>query len=240
MSEPGAVLNLPMNYDRPGYLLYQTVHRKPLTVAYISRDDPRTYTERAPVLQHFRHLGPDILDIDPAAVGMTVLHDLGVGWVVQDRYKMPGGEERTYTEALAQAIFAGQTPLYEDDRLTVQRVQAPDPPMPYVVLGALGWGLLQVDAKGIHSRALTDQPARLAFQHLLAHTQVQIRYRTPPDAGIQIMQSDSAAILTTLPPAAQGNEVTVDLGELEGGFSLTLKAEAATGVQVEQVRLVLP
>ena len=43
----GAVLNLPMNWDRPGYLLYQTVHQKPLTVAYISREDPRTLTERA-------------------------------------------------------------------------------------------------------------------------------------------------------------------------------------------------
>ena len=54
--DPRAVLNLPMNYDRPGYLLYQTVHGKPLTVAYISRNDPRTLTERVPVLQHFRHL----------------------------------------------------------------------------------------------------------------------------------------------------------------------------------------
>ncbi len=58
--DPRAVLNLPMNYDRPGYLLYQTVHHKPLTVAYISRDDPRTLTTRVPVLQQFRHLGPDI------------------------------------------------------------------------------------------------------------------------------------------------------------------------------------
>jgi hypothetical protein len=62
-AEPGdfAVLNLPMNWDRPGYLLYQTVHRKRLTVAYISRDDPRMLVERAPVLQAFRHLGPDVI-----------------------------------------------------------------------------------------------------------------------------------------------------------------------------------
>ncbi|MEZ4713052.1 MAG: hypothetical protein R3A44_38035, partial [Caldilineaceae bacterium] len=72
----GSVLNLPMNYDRPGYLLYQTVHQKPLTVAYISRDDPRTLTERAPVLQHLRHLGPDIIEVDPVQVGLTVLNDL--------------------------------------------------------------------------------------------------------------------------------------------------------------------
>ncbi len=40
---PGAVLNLPMNWDRPGYLLYQTEHSKPLTAAYISREDPRPW-----------------------------------------------------------------------------------------------------------------------------------------------------------------------------------------------------
>jgi hypothetical protein len=237
--ESGAVLNVPMNYDRPGYLLYQTVHHKPLTVAYISRDDPRTYTERAPVLQHFRHLGPDILEIDPALVGMTVLHDLGVGWVVQDRYKMPGGEERAYTETLAKAIFAGQTPLYEDDRLTVQRVQAPDQPLPYIILGGFGWGPLQVDAQGIRRRALTEQSAELSFHHLPANTRVQIRYRTPPDVGIQIAQTD-AAMLTTLLPAPQGNEVTVDLGKLSGEFTLALTTEVTEGVEIEQIRLVLP
>ncbi len=93
-ARPGAVLNLPMNWDRPGYLLYQTEHGKPLTVAYISRDDPRTLTDRAPVLQHFRHLGPDIIAFDLAAQGQQVLADLGVRWVTLDRYKMPGGRER--------------------------------------------------------------------------------------------------------------------------------------------------
>ena len=32
-ARPGAVLNLPMNWDRPDYLLHQTVHGKPLTAA---------------------------------------------------------------------------------------------------------------------------------------------------------------------------------------------------------------
>ncbi len=120
----GAVLNLPMNWDRPGYLLYQTVHGKPLTVAYISREDPRTLTERAPVLQHFRHLGPDIIRFDLASQGIALLNDLDVRWVVLDRYKMPGGEERSYTEAAAAEIFGGQPALYEDERITVYAVPA--------------------------------------------------------------------------------------------------------------------
>lgn len=135
---PGAVLNLPMNYDRPGYLLYQTEHRKPLTVAYISRDDPRTLTDRAPVLQHFRHLAPDIIAFDLAAQGRQVLGDLGVRWVVLDRYKMPGGREREYTEAAAAEIFGGQASSYSDERITVYEVTDPGGAAPYLVLGT-GW-----------------------------------------------------------------------------------------------------
>ena len=45
-------------------------------------------------------------------VGPTVLADLGVGTVVLDRYKMPGGDERTYTEEIAQAIFGDTSPLF--------------------------------------------------------------------------------------------------------------------------------
>ncbi|HEX9114661.1 MAG TPA: hypothetical protein VGA61_01220 [Anaerolineae bacterium] len=138
---PGAVLNLPMNWDRPWYLLYETVHRKPLAVAYISRDDPRTLTERAPVLQHFRHLGPDIVDFDLAAQGQQVLADLGIRWLVLDRYKMPGGRERTYTEEAAREIFAGQSPVYHDERLTVYEVRTATGAAPYAVLGT-GWGPL--------------------------------------------------------------------------------------------------
>jgi hypothetical protein len=145
-AEKGAVLNLPMNWDRPGYLLYQTVHGKPLTAAYISRDDPRTLTERAPVLQHFRHLGPDIIAFDLAPQGLQVLNDLGVGWVVLDRYKMPGGTERSYTEAAAAEIFHDVKPTYEDDRITAYIVPPAEPVGPYLVLGE-GWGPLDTSAR---------------------------------------------------------------------------------------------
>jgi hypothetical protein len=134
----GAVLNLPMQWDRPGYLLHQTVHGKPLTVAYISRDDPRTLTERAPVLQHFRHLGPDIIEFDLAKQGTQVLNDLGVRWVVLDRYQMPVGDERTYTDAAAAEIFRDQPPAYEDERITAYQVPETPGAEPYLLLGD-GW-----------------------------------------------------------------------------------------------------
>jgi hypothetical protein len=139
-----AVLNLPMQWDRPAYLLHQTEHGKPLAAAYISRDDPRTLTERAPVLQHFRHLGPDIIEFDLPTQGVQVLADLGVRWVVLDRYQMPSGHERAYTDAAVAEIFGNQAPLYQDDRITVYEVPSSDSSKPYLILGD-GWEPFDVE-----------------------------------------------------------------------------------------------
>ncbi len=146
----GAVLNLPANYERPWYLLYQTVHEKPLATGYVTRDDPAVLRERAPVLSHFWFLGPDIhtRQFDLAAQGVQVLYDLlGVRWVVLDRYKMPGGPERELTDAYAQAIFASQQPLFEDERITVYTVPQPAERAPYLIL-APGWQSRQSDEAG--------------------------------------------------------------------------------------------
>ena len=240
--EPGsaAVLNLPMNYDRPGYLLYQTVHDKPLTVAYISRDDPRTLTERVPGLQHFRHLGPDILDIDPAdlgQVGLTVLADLGVGWVVLDRYKMPGGLEREYTESLAGAIFTGVAPLYEDDRITAYVVHPPEDPQPYVALGALNWGPLMSNDESPATRALLDGPAQLDLHHLPPGAGIEIRYRTEPGVGADV-GTPAEEIIARLPPAATAK--TLSLPIPPGADALVFQAESGNAVRIESIRLILP
>lgn len=160
----GAVLNLPANYERPWYLLYQTMHGKPLATGYVTRDDPNVLRERAPVLSHFWFLGPDIhtQQFDLAQQGVQVLHDLlGVRWVVLDRYKMPGGPEREVTDAYAQSIFARQAPLYEDERITVYAVPEPATRGPYLIL-APGWQPRQNDDAGQVWRELpAGEPAGL-------------------------------------------------------------------------------
>ena len=193
----GSVLNLPMNYDRPGYLLYQTVHGKPLTVAYISRDDPRTLTERVPVLQHLRHLGPDILADEPGRIGRTVLADLGVEWLVLDRYKMPGGDERAVTAALAAVIVAGEVPWFEDERVTVYRLTAPATSQAYLMLGPLGWGPWQGEADPPY-REVGQEGAEVLLRHALAETVVRVTYRgagsvTTGGAPVTLAQADAPA-----------------------------------------------
>ncbi len=227
-----AVLNLPMNYDRPGYLLYQTVHGRPLTVAYISRDDPRTLTERAPVLQHFRHLGPDILDGDPAVLGQTVFTDLGVGTVVLDRYKMPDGNEREYTEQLARSIFAGQTPEYEDERITVYRVSAPVQPLPYLLLGPLHWGPAIKDEDGVViGRTIGDQPAALSVRHAVGDAVLRVRYRS--EGEVRVLD-EAGQVIALLPAAPQASEALIALA---GRNELSLATDAVGGAVIEELAL---
>ena len=241
MTDAGAVLNLPMNYDRPGYLLYQTVHQKPLAVAYISRDDPRTLTERVPLLQQLRHLGPDIIALDPVTVGPTVLQDLGIGIVIQDRYKMPGGLEREYTEAVANALFADQPPLFADERITVHRVIAPPTPQPYLALGTLNWGPLAESPSG-QQRAITG-PAQIQLYHGTQVTGLTLRYRTA--TGVSLLVTTGAGeVLTTLPPAPEGKQAIIPMakvaqsnGELGMMQSVMLTADSSGEVWITQIGL---
>lgn len=228
-----ALLNLPMNYDRPGYLLYQTIHRRPLTVAYISRDDPRTFTERAPVLQHFRHLGPDIVDVDPARVGATVLADLGVGIVVLDRYKMPGGKEREYTEQLASEIFAGQSPMFEDERVTVYRTTIPANPEPYLSLGPLHWGSAIKDEDGaVVGRAVGAEPAAITVHHAQGGVSLRIRYRS--SAPVDVLD-DAGQVIVRLPVTPQSSQTIIPLGERR---EIRLRAPHTSGAVIEKIGLV--
>lgn len=204
--EGGALLNLPMNYDRPGYLLYQTVHGHPLTVAYISREDPRTLTERVPLLQQWRHLGPDILADDPIEVGMTVLADLGIETVVLDRYKMPGGDEREVTERLANQLFAEVEPEYSDERITVYQVTPPQLPQPYLELGPLNWGPL-VEAEGHNFRVVDTEPADLVLRHTDRGAEVIIDYQSENDGIVSSADGSSWAMRS----AQAGGSLTVQL-----------------------------
>lgn len=244
--DPRAVLNLPMNYDRPGYLLYQTVHGKPLTVAYISRDDPRTLTERTPVLQHFRHLGPDIIAVDPVQVAATVFTDLDVGTVVLDRYKMPGGDERIYTESLAAAIFAGQAPLFEDERITVYKVAPVQQLQPYLMLGALDWGPLERGADGASTyRVVLGDSAEVIVQHPPEAGFVAIRYVSDDLTSVSVVLAGDNTVLATGDGAtgavridlAEAQRVARILGLPEHPLSLRLVVEGEAKVRVTEIAL---
>jgi hypothetical protein len=201
------LLNLPMNYERPGYLLYQTEHGRPLTGGYISRDDPRTMTERVPLLQQLRHLGPDIIETDLAAEGPTMLRDLRVGAIVLDRYKMPGGAEREVTEALVAQVMGPQPPTYVDERLTVYAPPALSRAATYLRLGPAGWGPLVQDDEGQPLwRVVSEEPAAVEVAHARGGEVVSLRYAS--GVAVRVLDGNGAAV-GLLPPAQVSSSVEI-------------------------------
>lgn len=223
-AEEGAVLNLPMNWDRPGYLLYQTVHGKPLTAGYISREDPRTYPTRLPLLSHLRHLQPDIHEIEPAAFAGTLFRFLQVRWVVVDRYKMPGGAERATTEALTAAMFGARPPLYQDERITVYAAEWAQQPLPFVELGP-DWGPLQGGRRQVEGSAGL-------IVHSPAAAELLLRLQVGAGAAYHLQDAGGAIV-----PPHLGRPGQWRLTVQPGANPFRLHA-AAPGLVVERIELV--
>ncbi len=140
--EEYAILELPMNWDRPAHLLYQTVHRKPIIAGYVTRPNPLSAVERVPVLQHFRFLGPDIIAQDPGEIAPEVFEYLGIRYVILHGYMLPPGGEREAVFGLVQEILGDQLPFYQDGQIAVYRVGGQEQKSPFVILGA-EWGQRQ-------------------------------------------------------------------------------------------------
>lgn len=133
------IANLPMNWDRPTPLLYQTTHGKRLLTAYTSRNNPLEQVWRTPVLQQWRFLSDDVIEADLSAIAPTVLADFNVRYVVLDYFQMPPGPERAGTERYVAEALPGVEPVHDDGRLKVYAPPAPVEARPYLSLG-VGWG----------------------------------------------------------------------------------------------------
>jgi hypothetical protein len=138
-----AILELPINWDRPDPLLYQTVHEHPLISAYTSRSNPLSIVESTPVLNMLRTLEPDIIVYDAGAIGFSVLADLDVRYVVNHPLTMGAGDERTVTNRVLKQLFGARPPAVNEPNIVVYRVPPPEPYVPYLTLGE-GWGQVEL------------------------------------------------------------------------------------------------
>ena len=171
----------------------------------------------------------------------TVLADLGIGTVVLDRYKMPGGDERIYTEQLAQTIFTNTTPAYADDRITVYKTTSVTAPQPYLRLGAANWGSRQLDGERPY-RVLTGGPAAVEVVHPATAATITIEYRTATGQGLRVLDGETLEPLRDLPAAPDGGQVEIGLAELEPGGAdgpKTILLLPETAGEVRVTRLVL-
>jgi hypothetical protein len=152
-----------MNWDRPTPMLYQTVHGKRLLTAYTSRDNPLELAWRTPVLQHWRYLGPDIIDQPLDVIAPTIFYDFNLRYIVLDYYQMPPGPEREATERWVAAALPEAAPVYDDGRLKVYQAPPKQETQPYLSLGD-GWGKRQENDDGTVTRVFAA-PAELFLHH---------------------------------------------------------------------------
>ncbi len=203
---------LPMNWDRPAPLLYQTVHKKALLTAYTSRNNPLDQSRRTPVFQQWRALDDDIINTDLAAVAPTIFTDFNLKYVVLDYYQMPPGPEREQTEYWVAQVFGDTPPAFQDNRLTVYRAPHTDTPRPYLQLGA-GWGKLTHPA---------GQPAR-------AMQQADLRLRHAGDAPLQLTIETAAPLSpASLAVSVDGRPLQPAFSANESGARFTLPAQTET------------
>ena len=204
-AEDYTIAVLPMNWDRPSPLLYQTVHGKRLLTAYTSRQNPRDLSRRTPVLQQWRALQDDIIKTDLAAVAPSVLRDFKVKYIVLDYYQMPPGPEREGTERWVAAALPTATPVYRDERLTVYQTPPVIEAQPYLQLGP-EWGALTAVA-GAPARLLSGE-ATLRFVRGRA-VAGELRLETLPGHSLQALQAYAGQ--TVLPHSLSEDALSITL-----------------------------
>ncbi|RME43497.1 MAG: hypothetical protein D6796_13015, partial [Caldilineae bacterium] len=209
---------LPMNWDRPVPLLYQTVHHKRLLTAYTSRDNPLDPSWRTPVLQQWRTLRDDIIQADLPAIAPTVFRDFNLKYIVLDYYQMPPGPEREGTEKWVAAALPNVEPVYRDDRLTVYLAPTPDAPRPYLQLGD-GWG--DLSPAGGEATRTAGPVATLAVRHP-GDAPLRLTVTAAPPhtlAGLSAFAGDVPLPLTL---AGEGQTAVISLPPGTTGVRLTL------------------
>jgi hypothetical protein len=149
-----------------------------------------------------------------------VLHDLGVRWVVIDRYQMPvatGNATRDYTTNAAAQIFGSQPPIYQDDRISAYEVNPPSERAPFLILGQ-GWS------------PFDSQRGSRSFQDAAV-----VIVRAPED-GPAWLRVALAPVSAPLSGEQANGETTLPL-DLRAGENTVVLRSQQPGQRVEVVRL---
>ncbi|GIK41495.1 MAG: hypothetical protein BroJett011_53280 [Chloroflexota bacterium] len=224
--QPGdfTIAELPMNWDRPTPMLYQTVHGKRLLTAYTSRDNPLELAWRTPVLQQWRALGPDIIDQPLDLIAPTIFYDFNLRYIVLDYYQMPPGPEREATERWVAAALPGVAPIYDDGRLKVYPTPPKQETQPYLTLGS-GWGKRQENEAAAITRAFSSDQAELFLHHPQNQSlTLELTAAAPTPQKLTLLAGDTLLTQVEVTPAL--TEQAITLPPLSSDLvKLTLKSE---------------
>jgi hypothetical protein len=221
----GAVLELPYLADDGPRLYYQTQHERPITSGYISRQPPKLFLARTPVIADLMwpRDGPDILDpVDP----LSVLATYGLTTIVVYRppYYRPDDDRPAPSEATmrrrVQALLGVNGPDWENDTGAVYRVP---PASPALVLSlADGWHAPEVRPDGPARWMSAEAGVRLDRPTAVPAT---VRFRAHAfDRPRQVAVLADGQPLTTLAVGVEPGSFAVALPPAAGTTRLTLRS----------------
>lgn len=240
-AQPGdfTIAELPMNWDRPTPMLYQTVHGKRLLTAYTSRDNPLELAWRTPVFQQWRYLGADIIDQPLDQIAPTIFYDFNLRYLVLDYYQMPPGPEREATERWVAAALPGAVPVYDDGRLKVYQTPPKTETRPYLTLGD-GWSKRQNQASNVITRSFSpEQPAELWLYHPPPQPlTLEISGTAPQPQNILLLNDNQPIARFTLQPDSSTQIISLPVFTADR-VKLQLMVDPQTGAPVTISRLSL-
>lgn len=137
-NEAGAVLDLPLYYQNPRGLFYQTIHGRPLVAGYLSRELPYPLASLPPFAALLgQPAGPDIVPPDPAGLPARALAFANVRWIVIRR-DLAHLDQPPLADFLAR--WVEPAPLYSDDQIIVYRPRAVGDPASTALVARPGAG----------------------------------------------------------------------------------------------------
>jgi hypothetical protein len=233
------IAELPMNWDRPTPLLHQTAHGKRLLTAYTSRANPFELSRRIPVFQHWRNLGPDIIDQPLEQIAPTIFSDFNLRYIVLDYWQMPPGPERTETERwVAAALPEGYAPIYDDGRLKVYRSPDKMATEPYLSLGQ-GWAERREQAQGLVTRTISGRPAELFLHHPQSQAlSLEITAATTGSDGRRLVILADEQPIDELEITSTPATYAITLPALDGELvKLSVQPDGPDGIVISRVSL---
>ena len=160
------IFEAPLTYrSSAAYLLYQTVHSKPIVGGYVSRRQPYPLLDELPLLQAFAAAQPraDIITQAPEAIAASVFHYFKIRYLLL--HSAGGALRDPWLERVARAAAHGEPEVFGESGLArdartssrlrrtfghvaldpgsdvlLYRLQEPEVPVPFLGLGP-GWSV---------------------------------------------------------------------------------------------------
>ncbi len=237
-SESYAIMPVPVYWrTRSVYMLYQTVHGKPLIGGYLSRDLDYPLINQIPMLRMLAYAQPayDIIGQDPLEIASSMFSYFHVRYLTLHG---DGGALRYNTLLrVARAAAGGVAPEQievPDSSFLVYRVQSPAEPLPFLGIGQ-GWSEPVVQPDGVVQRQIAEAAELLIYSAHPHDVTVAFRLHSPGAGAVRLSANGHP-----LPPVALQagiNDLQVPLTLTESVTRLELHPDGTGPLTVEDVNV---